>query len=518
MPARQRRSEANPSRKKSLFASTLKKLLGATALIGTAGVAARIAKKTHDVTDKTPQETPQEVLLSTDDAMVERLFEMMRIPTITGSDSVQKPFTDFESYLRSAYPLLTESLKREHPRKRRCLLYTWEGSNPDLNPLVLMAHYDVVDPGEQSEWGHNPFEPYIDDDGVIHGRGCLDDKGCLLIIMEAVEQLISDDFTPERTVYIALGGNEETVGVDGPNPVPQLFAERGITPWMVLDEGGAVIDAPLPGIDKRLAVVGVSEKGVLSLKMTAHTDGGHASTPSKDSAIFVLAEALDDISNNTFPRRMPQPMQQMLDTLAPYAPVQMRAALANIDLLNRPAAEALGRTEGELGASMHTTVAATMIEGGTAPNALPTEASATLNIRIALGESIESVIKHLRRQVDDDRISFEVLEGDDPSPISPTDNAQYDALKTAIAGSWPDALPVPYVMLACSDARFWHKHWPDVYRFCPMYMSAEQRKTIHGFGENLNASELSRGKMFHMNLLKAVAGKQQNPPQKMKCG
>lgn len=498
MAARKRHSTAK---------STVGKVLGAAALLSTAGLAARVAKKTTEVPDKISETLASpEQLFGVDESMVGRLLEMMRIPTVTGSDSTQKPFTDFESYLRSAYPLITENLKRERPRKRRCLLYTWEGTQPDLAPLVLMAHYDVVDPGDPADWEHDPFDPFVDDSGVIHGRGCLDDKGCLIIILEAVEQLLSQGFQPKRTVYIALGGNEETVGADGPNPTPEIFAERGITPWMVLDEGGAVIDAPLPGIDKRLAVIGVSEKGLLTVKMTAHTDGGHASTPSADSAIFVLAKALSALSVNTFPRRMPEPMQEMLGELAPYAPPTLRAAFANMDLLSRPAAEALGRTSGELGASMHTTIAATMIEGGQAPNALPTDASATLNIRIALGDTTASVITHLRKQVNDDRISFEVIEGDDPSPIAPTDNVQYDSLKKAIAGAWPDAVAVPYVMLACSDARFWHKHWPDVYRFCPMYMSAEQRKTIHGIGENLNAAELSRGKQFHLNLLETVAG------------
>lgn len=519
----QRRSEANPSytpthsRSGAHLGTRLAAALGGAAAVGIASTAAHLIARSrkstptanaHKAARNATITGESEKLFGVDDAMVQRLFAMMRIPTISGSDSPQKPFTDFEAYLHSAYPLVAAHLTRERPRARRSLLYTWEGSNPQLRPLVLMAHYDVVDPGDPHDWGdgsHTAFEPYLDDDGVIHGRGCLDDKGCLLIIFEAVERLLSEGFTPERTVYIALGGNEETVGADGPNPIPALFAERGIEPWMVLDEGGAVIDAPLPGIDKRLAVVGVSEKGVLTLRMTARSAGGHASTPSKDSAIFVLAEALDAISTNTFPRRMPQPMRKMLTLLAPYAPAHLRTALSNIDVLSRPVAEALGRTDGELGASMHTTVAPTMLEGGTAPNALPTEASATLNVRIALGETIESTVTHLRRQVNNDRISFEVIEGDDPSPISPIDNPQYDALTTAIKGSWPDALPVPYVMLACSDARFWHKHWPNVYRFCPMYMSAAQRKTIHGFGENLNASELERGTTFHMNLLRKVA-------------
>lgn len=445
-------------------------------------------------------------LLSVDQEMVSRLLEMMRFQTITGSNSAQQPFTDFESYLNTAYPLTHKTLKRERPRKRRCLLYTWQGKNPELRPLVLMAHYDVVDPGDPSEWDNDPTKPFMDENNVIHGRGCLDDKGCLLVIMEAVEQLIKDGFTPDRTVYISLGGNEETVGSDGPNPVPTLFAERNIEPWMVLDEGGAVIDAPLPGVDKRLAVVGVSEKGVLTAKMTAHTPGGHASNPSSDSAIFVLARALEKISKNTFPKKMTPPMRTMLGDIAPYAPTNLRPVLANIDVMGAPLAKVLGNMQGEMGSSMHTTIAATMIDGGIAPNALPTEASATLNIRIALGETIESVVSHLRHQVNDDRVSFEIVEGEDPSPLAPINNEQYAALTAAIEGSWPDALPVPYVMLACSDARFWHQHWPDVYRFCPMYMSAEQRATIHGVNENLNASELSSGKTFHMNLLRAVAG------------
>lgn len=515
--------------------AVVKKIVGWSALAGLAALGARVAHKTTQVPSArmpeaapgmtppapdtpatpgmqppAPAPAPAPAVTSTstatpaDAAMLDRLIAMMRTPTVTGYDSPQQPFDDFEHYLETAYPLITQRLSRERPRNRRALLYTWRGTDDTLDPLVLLAHYDVVTPGDASNWEHDPFDPYVDDDNVLHGRGSLDDKGCLIIILEAIEELLAEGFEPHRTVYVALGGNEETVGADGPNPTPELLKERGITPWMVLDEGGAVIDAPIPGIDKRLAVVGVSEKGSLTLQMTATTPGGHASSPSPDSAIFVLAKALDKLSHNTFPRTVPAPMQEMLASLAPYAPLPLRAGLANLDILRTPLAHAMSLAGGELAASTHTTVAATMLAGGTAPNALPTEASATLNIRIAVGETIESTLAHLRRQVNDNRVSFEIMEGDDPSPISPTDNDQFATLRQAIAGSWPDALTVPYVMLACSDARLWHKHWPNVYRFCPMYMSAAQRGTIHGFNENLNVAELSRGKAFHRALLEIV--------------
>jgi carboxypeptidase PM20D1 len=159
---------------------------------------------------------------------------------------------------------------------------------------------------------------------------------------------------------------------------------------------------------------------------------------------------------------------------------------------------------GEPAALVRTTVAATMQSGGTAANVLPSQASATLNLRIALGESVESTVKRVRRRIGDRKVRVEVIEGDGPSPESSTENAQFALIAAAVRVSHPDAATVPYVMMAATDSRHFHRFSPAVYRFAPLEMSKAQRASIHGVDERVEIAALERGELFHRTLLQRL--------------
>jgi carboxypeptidase PM20D1 len=367
---------------------------------------------------------------------------------------------------------------------------------------VLMAHYDVVPVDESDDWTYPPFEGRIED-GWVYGRGALDDKGPLAVVLEAVENLLSVGFAPARDVYLSFGGNEETYGAAAAE-MATTMRERGIVPWLVLDEGGAIVDAPLPFALGDAAMVGVGEKGVLTLRLSARGDGGHASAPPRLTAVRRVARAIDRLDARTFPARTPPAITRMLSLSADHAEGAPQVLLRTLATAPWLTARVFARMGGEPAALVRTTVAATMQEGGTAANVLPSQASATVNLRIALGETVAGTLRRVRKRIADPLVEVAVLESSEPSPESPTDNAQFALITEAVQASYPDASTVPYVIMAATDSRHFHRFSPAVYRFAPLEMSNAQRASIHGVDERVEIASLERGELFHRRLIERL--------------
>ncbi|QIM19080.1 M20/M25/M40 family metallo-hydrolase [Leucobacter coleopterorum] len=430
----------------------------------------------------------------------ERLSRMIQVPTVSAEMEQRgvEPFERFVALLEELYPLIHTTLSREQITDLG-LLFHWRGIDSHQDPAVLMAHFDVVPVDESDTWKYPPFEGRITD-GYVHGRGALDDKGPLLVTLEAVENLLAAGFTPARDVYLSLGGNEETFG-DAAEAIAKTFEDRRITPWIVLDEGGAVVDAPLPLVRGVSAMVGVGEKGATTVQLSTRGDGGHASAPPTLTAVGRISRAVQRLTPSTFPARTPAAVTRMLSDFAARSRGPARLlyrALAASPWLTARVFTSLG---GEPAAMVRTTVAPTMFSGGTAANVLPSQASATINLRIALGESVQSTVRRIRRRVKDRRVIVTVLEGGEPSPESATDNEQFALIAQAVGISHPAAHTTPYVMMAATDSRHFHRFAPATYRFAPLAMSAELRATIHGVDERVSISELERGELFHRTLI-----------------
>lgn len=427
----------------------------------------------------------------------QRLSRMIQLETVeTNGD---EPFERFVELLATDYPLVHEHLTLERVTDRG-LLYRWAGQSAE-RPVVLMAHYDVV-PVEAGTWTVAPFAGAIAD-GAVWGRGTLDDKGPLLVVIEAVENLLAEGFVPAQDVYLSFGGNEETYG-SAAVAIAALLRERGVMPWLVLDEGGAVVDAPLSFVPVQSAMVGVGEKGVVTVRLRVAGTGGHASAPPRGSTAGRLARALRRLERSPFRARMPRPFRQMLAAFEPHVSARHRLPLIALRLLHGPAARILASRGGEPAALMRTTIAPTMLAGGTAANVLPSELSATLNIRVAQGETTETVLATLRRAIADDGVVVELEEGSDPSPLSATDNAQFGLIRSAVDATYPGTVTAPYVMMAATDSRHFHRYAPAVYRFSPLAMTAAQRASIHGADEFVTIDSLERGERFFRVLLTSL--------------
>jgi carboxypeptidase PM20D1 len=438
------------------------------------------------------------------DRAVARLQALVRIPTVSRPDPADEDAEQFAAFLaelRTQFPLLHERLELT-PVTDHGLLFRWAGRDA-ARPVVLMAHLDVVPVDGDATWQHPPFGADIVD-GEIWGRGTLDDKGSLAAICEAVERLLERGFVPAQDIWLSFGCDEEVMGVAAPAAVA-ILRDRGVTPWFVLDEGGAVAHDAFPGVEPPIAVIGVTEKGVTSLELRVDGRGGHASTPVRMDATARLARAILRLDRHPFPASAPAPTVELMQRIAPHAPAPLRPLLANAARLKPVLTRALVAAGAESAAMTRTTAAVTTLSGSPALNVIASTAKAGVNVRIMVGDSVASVLAHVRKAVDDKRVQVSVLEAGEPSPVSPTDDDAFRLLESTIAEAFPDAVPAPYVMMAATDARFFTEICERVYRYTPFRMTKAQRQAIHSYDEHLGVEAFAEGVLWYQRLIERIA-------------
>jgi carboxypeptidase PM20D1 len=440
------------------------------------------------------------------DLVAEHLAGALRFPTISvidGAASGYMNILDLQNYLQKTYPFVHAQLERTHINDYT-LLYTWKGSNPDLAPVVFMAHQDVVPVEAEAlpNWTHPPFEGVIAD-GFVWGRGAQDMKEHLIGILEAAERLLEHDFVPERTIYFAFGHDEEIGGKQGAQALVNWFKEQGIRPEAVLDEGGAVVENMLPGIETPVAVVGVSEKGFVTLELTVDADPGHSATPPRETAIGILAKAVAFIEATPSPVRM-ENATRLFRGLGPILPFSLQFALANQWLfggLVRGRLEKAPRTN----AMIRTTTAPTIFTAGVKENVLPSKATAKINFRLLPGDTIAVLCERVRKIIDDERVKFEPMQYffSEASSVSRIDVPAYQALVNSIRETF-DGLPVaPMLMTAASDARYFHEICDAVYRFTPIQYTPDDLKRVHGNDERVAVESLEKLVQFFEDLMES---------------
>ncbi|MGL3806010.1 M20/M25/M40 family metallo-hydrolase [Paeniglutamicibacter sp. R2-26] len=432
-----------------------------------------------------------------------KLAELIRCRTVSRPDRTQEDREEFTRHVRAMqdlFPAIAGAVE-QHTVGITGQLWHWRGS-ASTRPVVLMAHQDVVPVEGEEHWVHPPFAGAIAD-GRVHGRGALDDKGDLACILEAADSLAATGFVPGQDVYFFFGDCEETAGATATEAVDFLRG-REVAPWLVLDEGGAVAHQAFPGVRAPVGVIGVGEKGLMDLRLEAEDSGGHASAPPAFGAVQRIARAITRLQRKPFPAGVHPVTQEMFGRLGATAPVPVRAALKLVARPGRVAGWLLARAGAEPAAMARTTVAATELKGSDGSNVLARHASVTLNIRIAVTESVASVTAGIRRRIADPRIGHTVLSASEPSPISPVDCDQFALLETCLRHSHPEALPVPYLMMAATDARFFAAVSAHVYRFAPLSMDKAQRGSIHGTDESVAVAELGKGVAFYRHLLTAL--------------
>jgi carboxypeptidase PM20D1 len=365
-----------------------------------------------------------------------------------------------------------------------------------------MAHIDVVPVDESAPWRHPPFAAEIHD-GSVWGRGTLDDKGSLVGVSAAVERLLERGFVPARDVWLSFGAREEVSGPDAPAAVEALRG-RGVTPWFVLDEGGAIAHQAFPGVQPPLGVIGVCEKGTTTLRLRAEGRGGHSSTPAPGGPTARIARAVVRLEERQFAPSLPAPTIELFTRIAPHAPLALRPLFANARRLQPLLKRALLAAGAEPAALVRTTMAVTTLSGSPAHNVIASSATAAVNLRILVGDTVASATEHVRRAIADDSIAIDVADANEPSPVSPTDDAAFELLTSTIEEVFEDAVPTPYVMMAATDSRFFTAICPRVYRFTPFRMTKAQRESIHSYDEHIGVEDFLAGVDWYARLLEGL--------------
>lgn len=445
--------------------------------------------------------------LDVSDSAVQRLSDAIQIPTISPTDYSPEelaPFEELHAFLEESYPRVHAELQREVVGPCS-LLYTWPGKDEEARPAVLMSHLDVVPVSQQElpDWTHPPFSGAVAD-GFIWGRGALDVKVGVLGILEAAEALLEQGDTPQHTFYFAFGCDEEIGGSRGAKEIAELLQERDIKPVYVLDEGLVITEGIMPGVDRPVALIGVAEKGFWTLTLTVRAEGGHSSMPPSQTAIGILAGAVDRMESSPMKPYLNEPARQMFESLAAEMPFGMKMVFANLWLFEPVL---IGQLVGapQTNASVRTTAAPTIFNAGTRENVLPQTAQARINFRVAPGQTIEDVEDYLRAVIDDDRVEISRSEGgftSDPSPTSSIETAAFEHVRRTTREIFgEETIVIPGLMVGGTDSRWFTEIADDVYRFLPTQLSAEDTKRIHGVDERVGVENYHKIIRYYARLI-----------------
>ena len=332
----------------------------------------------------------------------QHLSEAIQFRTITvapGDPRVgqEGPWLDMQAWMAETYPAFHAVAGKETIPGGYSLLYTWAGSDPELDPLLLMAHQDVVpvNIGTEDDWDAPPFSGAIQD-GYVYGRGAIDDKGSMVGLFEALDALANTGFEPRRTIYLMLGHDEEVSG-SGAAAGVELLKARGVSPVMALDEGFMAIENnPLTG--GTMAFIGVAEKGYLTLNLQVTAQGGHSSTPPRNSATVRLAKAIQALDENQMPAHLKSPLVAgLFEAAGQDLPFRERMAFANLWLPYFKSRVQQGLSEvPAANAMIRTTTAPTMLAGSAKENVLAQRATAVINFRIHPEDTEDDILTHVK--------------------------------------------------------------------------------------------------------------------------
>ena len=435
------------------------------------------------------------------DASVTALQSLVRCKTISNVDPTLEDDAEFEKLIDLLPELYPDIVKvctfTRFPD--RGLLFHWKGKSAD-KPSVMMAHYDVVPVDDAYLWEKEPFCGDIEN-GVLWGRGTLDTKVTMNGALSAANHLVKQGFVPENDIYFAFSGGEEVNGKGAANIVA-YFEENGIVPELVLDEGGAVVENVFPGVNEPCGMIGIAEKGMINVRYSVVSTGGHASAPLPKTPILSLSNMCRNVVGNPFPMKISTPTALLFDTLGRRSSFVYKLIFANLWCFS-PVLDLICKSSGgELNALVRTTTAFTQMEGSPARNVLPAEAHMISNMRLIPGDTVESAVEYLHKVAADDDVQIIVLEGNEPSPVSQVDCDSYRKVASAVSTTWDGCITSPYLMVQCSDSRHYGKISDKVYRFSAMDLTKEERGTIHGNNERIRIETIHKSVEFYIRLLR----------------
>ena len=439
---------------------------------------------------------------------IERFQEALRIKTDWLGDeearAAEATLTKFQDFLVKSYPAFHKAAER-WVLSPYMVLYRWAGRT-ETEPVLFLAHYDVV-PAETAKWTTDPFGAEMKD-GYIYGRGALDMKHIVMTLMESAENLCSKGFKPGHDIWFAFGGDEERAGIKGAQEAVKWFSNKGITFSFVLDEGTPVSKDQIKSIDKPLALIGIEEKGYLSLTLTVEQKPGHASQPPENQAAAILGRALLRLEKRHFPWRLTSTIEAFFKHLGLLIPGITGFVMKHARFFGPLFFIAAG-TSPATRALLRTTVAMTRLEGSSADNVLPSAVWAVINLRLLPPWTIETATEQIKAFIADNRVKVEVRgPASDPVEATPDQAEQkspgWKEIKAALGKSFPDIPVLPFLMFATTDSRHYQSQSPYIFRFSPLMLTPEELSRIHGHDERISVENLKHCIEFYAALMEEI--------------
>ncbi len=418
-------------------------------------------------------------------------------------------FDAFHDFLKERYPLMHEKLDLT-VIARGSLVFRWKGTRPDLDPIALTAHQDVVpiSAGTLDDWEHDPFEG-VDDGEFIWGRGAIDMKNHLIGVLESVETLLAEGFVPKRDVYILLGHNEEIMCAtdeNGATCMCNYLKEKGVHLDAVIDEGGAILPVNVKGvIDKHLAGIGVAEKGYADVEVAVTAKGGHSAQAPNHTAIGHLADVIKDIEKHQYKAKMTPMMRELFDKVGRNCTYPVRLVACNEKLLEPVIAKAMSYIP-PAASMLRTTFGVTMASGALQANILPQRASVTVNFRMFPGQTVDDVLEHLRKSIRNKNVELTLRPGwKNPSAVSPTDTRPFAIIEKICRSMDDKAVVVPYLVMGGTDACHYQAVCENIYRYSPFLVGTSLLLTTHGTNERIPVSILEDGVKFFKRYIRLAS-------------
>lgn len=364
-------------------------------------------------------------------------------------------------------------------------------------PLLLYGHVDVVTT-EHQEWAHPPFEGEVVD-GFVWGRGALDMKGGVAMMLAALLRAKAERLALPGDVVLAITSDEETLGDLGAKFLveqhPDLF--EGIR-YAIGEFGGFTLTVG----NRRFYPIQVAEKQVCWMKATVRGPGGHGSMPVCGGAMARLSELLSKIDRHRLPVHVTPATHLMVEAMA--SSLGGVSGLVLGQLLNPKWTNGVLKLFGERGRLFdplfHNTVCATILHGSNKVNVIPSVVSVELDGRLLPGYQPEDMIRELHEIVGRE-VELEVMRYE-PGPAEP-DMGLFDTLATILREADPEGVPIPLLMSGASDGRIFSRLGIQTYGFLPMQLPEDFNfaQTIHGADERIPVEAIAFGTNAIYNVL-----------------
>jgi len=415
---------------------------------------------------------------------------MLQCATVSVKDSYDDTeFAKLRSVVEEDFPLLHQKAERII-LSDDCWMYKIPGKDPSRN-ILLMSHHDVV-PADK-DWTMPAFDGIIRD-GKVYGRGAADTKGSLCAILFATEEMLRDGCTPPVNLYIVSSHNEE-LGGDGMSAALAYCRENNITFEVILDEGGAIVEPPLAGMDCEMcAMVAVHEKGRLKLKCTVKNESSHVSlTAFKGNPVERMSQFIQEITTkNIFIRRLNPQTRSMFASLAPYCKLPMKVLLSNLWLFGGLLTRVLPKLNATAGGMVGTTCNFQEIQGSVTGKVC----TASVMLRNINEEDLKTDYAAFKAIADKHGVTLET-ERDEYYAPADMDSPAYRYTLDCLAKIFPRFPAAPYILPAGTDAWRLTPVCNCVLRFAPTRMSKQQLGSIHAADENLDISAIAEAAAFY---------------------